>query len=131
MKSNILRLGSLMLAMGAAVVLPAGAATGTALVTDPSILTDVAPRPVAQPAPVYSAYLRHAVIEGQVEVAFTVSPHGDVAEATIVSSTDRLLNKPTLDAVMKWHFLPAMKAGVPVSRKVREVVAFTIPDAPR
>ena len=61
----------------------------------------------------------------------TVSPLGDVAEATIVSSTDRLLNKPTLDAVMKWRFSPALKAGFPVSSKVRQAVVYTISDAPR
>jgi protein TonB len=131
MKSNALRLTTLIAALAAIAVLPAGAATGTALVPNPSILTDATPRPIVQPSPVYSAYLRHAVIEGQVLVAFTVSPLGNVADATIVSSTDRLFNKPTLDAIMHWRFSPAMKAGVPVSSKVREVVTFSIPDAPR
>ncbi len=131
MKSNLLRLSALIVATTALVVLPAGAATGTALAPNPSTLVDQIPTPIAQPKPVYSAYLRHAVIEGQVVVAFTVSPVGDVADATIVSSTDRLFNKPTLDAVMKWRFSPALKAGVPVSSKVRQVVTFTIPDAPR
>jgi TonB family protein len=131
MKTNALRLSTLIVALTAIALLPAGAATGTALVPNPSILTDAAVRPVAQPSPVYSAYLRHALVEGQVLVAFTVSPIGNVADATIVSSTDRLLNKPTLDAVMHWRFSPAMKAGVPTSTKVRELVTFSIPDAPR
>ncbi len=131
MKTNALRLSTLIAALTAIALLPAGAATGTALVPNPSILTDAAPRPIVQPSPVYSAYLRHAIIEGNVVVDFTVSPRGEVAEATIVNSTHRLLNKPTLDAIMQWRFSPAMKAGVPVSSKVRELVTFSIPDAPR
>jgi periplasmic protein TonB len=131
MKSNVLRLSALTLALASIVVLPAGAATGTAFVANPSSVADQLPMPIAQPKPVYSAHLRHALIEGQVVVAFTVSPQGNVADATVVSSTDRLFNKPTLDAVMTWRFSPAMKAGVPVSSKVRELVVFSMPDALR
>lgn len=130
MNSNVLRLSALA-AMAAAVVLPAGAATGTALTPNPSLVADQPPRPLAQPVPIYSPYLRHELIEGQVVVAFTVNPVGNVSDATIVSSTDRLFNGPTLDAVMKWRFAPAMKAGAPVSSKVREIVIFSISDAPR
>jgi len=45
----------------------------------------------------------------------------------VVSSTNRLLDKPTLAAVRQWTFTPAMKDGVAVSVKVVQPVAFTIP----
>ncbi|HEY1765105.1 MAG TPA: energy transducer TonB [Opitutaceae bacterium] len=130
MKTNILRLSALTAALAAISVLPAGAATGTALTPVPSEGTDRNPVPLSQAKPFYSAYLRHSLIEGEVVVSITVSPHGNVADATIVSSKERLLNKPTLDAIMKWRFSPALKAGVPVSSKVREVVVYSISDAP-
>jgi len=131
MKSNVLRLSTLAVAIAALVALPAGAATGTAFIPNPAIGVDQPPRPIDQIEPFYSPYLRHAVIEGQVVVAYTVTARGDVADATIVSSTHRLLNKPTLDAIMKWRFAPALKAGVPVTSKVQQVVSYSIPDAPR
>jgi protein TonB len=131
MKSNILRLSALVAVLAAIVVLPAGAATGTALTQVPSGAADQPLRAVSQPKPEYSVFLRHADVEGRVVVSFTVTPSGDVADATVVSSTDRLLNAPTLDAVRTWKFVPATRDGLPVSTRVRQLVTFSIPDAPR
>jgi protein TonB len=131
MKSTTLRLAALAAVLASIAILPAGAVTGTAFAPVPAASIDQSARPLSQPKPAYAAYLRHAVIEGQVLVSMTVSPRGDVAGATILSSTNSQFNKPTLDALMKWRFQPALKAGVPVSSEVHQVVVFTIPDAPR
>lgn len=131
MKTNLLHLGALSIALASIAVLPAGAVTGTAFAPVPTTVADQTVRPVYQPKPVYSAALRHAVVEGQVLVSMTVSPRGEVADATVLNSTNQQLNKPTLDAIMKWRFSPALRAGVPVSSEVREKVVYTIPDAPR
>jgi TonB family protein len=123
MKSKFLTLGALVAAV-AIVVQPAFSQNSSSALDQP-------PRAVSQLAPVYSAYLRHADVEGSVVVAFTVTPSGDVTNAAIVSSTDRLLNEPTLRAIVRWKFMPAVKAGLPVSSRVNERVTFSIPDAPR
>jgi TonB family protein len=124
MKSNILHLSACVAAFAAIGILPARAGIGTALTQNPNSTEYQTPKAVSQPEPVYSCYLRRAAIEGHVVV-------GDVVNARIVSSTDRLFDEPTLDAVGKWRFRPAMKAGLPVSANVRELVTFSIPDAPR
>ncbi len=62
-------------------------------------------------------------------VGFTITTEGKVLNPVVVSSTNRLLNKPTLDAVRKWRFAPAMNDGVAVSVNVLQPVAYIIPDA--
>ncbi len=88
-----------------------------------------APKAISQLAPNYSYDLRHDEVQGQVVVSFTVTPAGDVANAKVVSSTEGRLVKPTLAALSKWTYSPAMKAGVPVASKVLETVNFTLPDS--
>jgi periplasmic protein TonB len=131
MKSNILPISAVLAAIAAFGIQPAIAATGTAFTQIPSGAADMLPMAIAQPKPEYSTYLRHADIEGHVVVSFTVTPKGDVINATVVRSTDRLFSEPTLEAVSKWKFKPAMKDGLPVSTRVSELVTFLIPDAPR
>jgi TonB family protein len=83
-------------------------------------------KPVSQAAPSYSHDLRASGIEGEVVVGFTISATGEVSDAVVVSSTDRALERPTLAAVRKWKFTPAMKDGVAVSIKAVQPVAFLI-----
>jgi periplasmic protein TonB len=90
--------------------------------------TDSAPRAIARANPDYSYGLRHDGVEGRVVVSFTVTASGDVAGAAVVSSTQRRLEKPALEAIRKWKFMPAMKAGVPVSSRVIQPIAFTMAD---
>jgi|HubBroStandDraft_1064217.scaffolds.fasta_scaffold424356_1 TonB family protein len=84
--------------------------------------------PVSQVAPVYSHELRASDVEGEVVVAFTISSTGDVINPVVVSSTDHLLVYPTLAAVRKWKFTPAMKDGVAVSVRAVQPIAFKIPE---
>ncbi len=90
--------------------------------------TDQAPRALAAPKPDYSYALRHDEVEGRVVVTFTVTPSGGVADAAVVSSTQKRLEKPTLEAIKKWTFSPAVKAGVPVRSRVIQPVAFKMAD---
>jgi protein TonB len=85
-------------------------------------------KPISEVAPVYSHDLRASGVEGEVVVSFTITAKGDVLNPVVVSSTDRLLEKPTLAAVIKWKFAPAMKDGVPISVRAVQPVAFMIPD---
>jgi TonB family protein len=84
--------------------------------------------PISQVAPVYSHELRASGVEGEVVVSFTISKTGQVLNPVVVSSTDRLLEKPTLAAVRKWTFTPAVKDGVIVSEKAILPVAFAMPE---
>jgi TonB family protein len=84
--------------------------------------------PVSQVAPAYAHELRLSQVEGKVVVNFTISKTGEVQNAIVVSSTDRLLENPTLAAVRQWKFSPAMKDGVAVSIKAVQTVSFTIPE---
>jgi TonB family protein len=43
---------------------------------------------------------------GIVRVSFEIEPDGSVGEVKIVSSTNRALNRPTVDAVKGWKFQP-------------------------
>jgi periplasmic protein TonB len=85
-------------------------------------------RPVSQVAPAYSHELRASDVEGEVVVSFTITTNGDVLNPVVVSSSDRHLEKPTLAAIRKWKFAPAMKDGVAVSVKALQPVAFRIPE---
>lgn len=87
---------------------------------------DSAPSAIARANPDYSYVLRHDGVEGRVVVSFTVTSSGDVADAAVVSSTQKRLEKPALEAIRKWKFAPAVKSGVPVSSRVIQPVAFTI-----
>jgi protein TonB len=131
MKSNILCLSGYLVALAVTVILPASAATGTAFVQNPSTLEEQNPTAISQLKPVYSCYLRHEALEGRVVVSFTVNSQGDVVNPAIVSSTNRLFEKPTLYAVAHWKFKPAIRGGLPVNRTVTQQVNFEILDAPR
>ena len=43
---------------------------------------------------------------GVVKVHFDIEPNGSVGEVKIVSSTNRALNKATIEAVQGWKFQP-------------------------
>jgi TonB family protein len=129
MKLNALRLTALVAAIAAIAIQPAGAATGTALTQDQITLADQPARVIAQPSPVYSLELRHARIEGKVVVAFVVTPKGDVANATILHSTNREFDAPTLRALRQWKYAPAVKDGVAVKTRVNETVTYQIEDS--
>lgn len=83
-------------------------------------------KPLSQPAPAYSPRLRAAGVQGELVVAFTITKTGKVAEPVVISSTDRLLDGPTLAAVRTWTFVPATKDGVAVSVRAVQPVVFEI-----
>ncbi|MCG2592838.1 energy transducer TonB [Ramlibacter sp. XY19] len=43
---------------------------------------------------------------GVVRVAFDLNPDGSTANVKVVSSTNRSLNRPSVDAVSNWKFQP-------------------------
>jgi protein TonB len=125
MKNKIVSLAPLLVALAAfAAVLP----TQSNAQNIPSSV-DQAPKALSQPLPAYSYELRHDEIQGTVVVSFTITASGQVADAEIVSTSDRRLDRPTLLAVSQWRYAPAIKAGMPVSTRVLQTVSFKMPDS--
>jgi len=87
------------------------------------------PKPLFQPSPNYSARLRHEEVAGRVVVSFLVDAAGSVRDLAIVQTSERRLNKPTLDALRRWRFAPALRDGVPVSCRVVQGVTYSVDPA--
>ena len=62
--------------------------------------------PVRTDEPRLSPALLREEPHGTVKVQFDIEPDGSVGEVKVVSSTNRSLNKPTLEAVGSWKFQP-------------------------
>jgi protein TonB len=63
--------------------------------------------------------------EGWVEVEFTVTPEGTVANATVVNSEpSRVFNTAALRAVENWTFKPRLENGTAVEEKMRRRIEF-------
>lgn len=87
---------------------------------------DNPPRTRAQPAPQYPFDAKSRGVEGEVMVEFTVDENGQVVDARIVSSTDRIFDEPTLRAVAKWRFEPGKRSGRPVRFKMVLPMKFSL-----
>ena len=61
---------------------------------------------ISQTQPELSNKIVETLNNDRVNVRFTVLPNGTVTNADIVKSTNRRLNRPTLDAVSTWRFQP-------------------------
>lgn len=85
---------------------------------------DQKPRPVFQASPLYPSELRSKKIEGVVTVVFVVDAEGKVAGPRVEKSTHSSFDKPALDAVKKWKFEPAIRAGQRVACKMRVPIRF-------
>ncbi|WP_221029167.1 energy transducer TonB [Actomonas aquatica] len=55
---------------------------------------------------------------GEVLIAFSVTAAGDVADVTVVESTDPSLNDATIDAALRWRFRPALQEGYHVATRI-------------
>jgi protein TonB len=127
MKNKILSLSSLLAAIAAFVSQPASHVSAQSL----SGPQDQEPKALSKQAPDYAYQLRRDDIEGRVVVAFDITPSGDVANEKVVSATEPRLVKPTIRALSKWKYQPAIRGGVPVASRVIETVDFTLPENSR
>lgn len=85
---------------------------------------DQKPRPTFQSAPSYPNEMRGKKVEGVVIVIFVVDPAGKVSNPRVERSTNPAFDKPAMDAVKKWKFEPAIKAGERVACKMRVPIRF-------
>lgn len=87
---------------------------------------DAFPRPLKQTAPVYPYGLKAAGIIGRVTVDAVLDTDGKVAEVHVARSNNPFFERAAIDAVMKWEFSPATKAGRPVKCRIRQEINFQL-----
>ena len=87
---------------------------------------DRMPIPRGMPQPDYPYEMARAFLQGMVEVEFIIDAHGDVVDTRVTRSTNRGFEMAALQAVQKWKFTPAERAGRPVAVKVRQTVEFAL-----
>ena len=85
---------------------------------------DQKPRATFQTAPLYPTEMRGKKVEGVVTVLFVVDASGRVTDPRVEKSTAPAFEKPALDAVRKWKFEPAIKAGQRVACRMRVPIRF-------
>ena len=78
-------------------------------------------RPVAQANPQFPEDVMQTLGQGSVSVRFTVLPDGSVANAEVLSSSHRKLNRSALEAVAQWRFEP-----IPNARSARVELGFKL-----
>jgi len=77
--------------------------------------------PIKKSAPEYPKRASSQSLDGWVMLEFTVSPAGDVVEASVLSSSNEVFNRAALNAINGWRFEPHMLDGraVPVRSGVK------------
>lgn len=85
---------------------------------------DQKPRASYQSSPSYPQELRGRKLEGTVSVIFVVDSAGKVVEPRSEKSSHVAFEKPAIEAVRRWKFEPAVKAGKRVACKMRVSVRF-------
>lgn len=54
-------------------------------------------------------------LEGMADVKLLVNEKGAVEKALVEKSDAEIFNQPSIDAALKWQFMPAQQKGVAVS----------------
>jgi protein TonB len=84
------------------------------------------PVPVRTAAPRVPREFTDAGKTGLVTVNFAVDEQGSVHDAKILKTTADILDKPALEAVLKWKFKPAKKDGQPYAMRVTIPIKFDV-----
>jgi protein TonB len=85
--------------------------------------------PIVRVAPVYPARALSRGLEGYVDMQFTVTPTGTVADPVVMFSTSSLFDRAAIRAVLKFKYKPRVVDGVPVSVPgVKTRITFQIED---
>jgi len=109
-------------------ILLAGTALA-ALATSSALAAFQPAKALNQSVPNYDFQLRKENCEGAVIVALSIDAEGRVSNASIAGSSNRVFEEPTLDAVYKWRFTPAMQDGKAVPMKALQLVTFSNEDS--
>ena len=77
--------------------------------------------------PTYPKRALRSGIEGVVTVEFTITIDGSVKDAEIIEAEPpNIFDKSVLRAISKWKFNPDMVDGIPIEKRARQDVKFTL-----
>lgn len=83
--------------------------------------------PIVRVAPVYPARALSRGLEGHVDLSFTVTQAGTVADPVVIFSTSSLFERAATRAVLKFKYKPRVVDGVPVDvPNVKTRITFRI-----
>ncbi len=87
------------------------------------------PVPVRTVAPEYPRELKAQNVSGLVMVKCTIDAQGNVAETTVVKSSNEQFDRFATDAIKKWKFKPAKQDGAAISVQVTIPVKFVVDES--
>lgn len=87
-----------------------------------------APVPVRMVPPKFPPEMRREGTGGVVTVKCTIDEKGNVTEPVVEKASNDAFVQPALEALRKWKFKPAKRAGTPVALKVSIPIQFSISD---
>lgn len=87
---------------------------------------DQPPRAVSARPPRYPRELQTAGISGAVDLIFVVGRDGAVSDIRVEHSDHRALERPAVDAVRAWRFMPGEHQGEPARVMVRQTLQFEV-----
>lgn len=82
------------------------------------------PRAVRQVPPTYPAVLQRKKVKGMVSLVFIIDQNGTVVAPRVESSTHVAFEKPALEAIKRWKFVPGKQDGEAVKVRVRLPLQF-------
>lgn len=117
-KTSLLKVFSLSLLLGSFASLQAATSEGTAF--------DVRPMPVKTPPPEYPSSMRREGMTGVVALRVVIDETGNVTDCSVAKSSNSAFEEPAMNAVKKWRFKPAEKAGAPIKVSLIIPIQFAI-----
>lgn len=87
------------------------------------------PVPVRTVAPQFPPEMRRDGVSGLVTVSILIDEKGDVQEPKVEKASNEAFIAPALDALKKWKFKPAKKAGAIVALRVSIPIKFNVNDS--
>ena len=98
----------------------------TSPVTEVSIEYDKEPRVIRKVNPKYPEAARRAQKEGVVELEFTIGVDGEATDFKVVKPTGFGFDEAAVEAIRKWHFMPAKQDGESVPIRVQQRIRFAL-----
>ena len=87
---------------------------------------DKKPKSVKQVAPMYPMDATRRGLSGYVNAQFVIDQRGNVVSVKVISSSDQIFEKSTVDALRQWKFTPGEKNGRIVTTRAEVRIPFEI-----
>ncbi len=87
---------------------------------------DKKPTTVKQVAPLFPVEARRRGQSGYAVAQFIIDKRGSVLNVKIMSSSDPIFEKPTIEAIRQWRFTPGEKGGRVVTTRAETRVPYQI-----